>query len=71
MRSVADDLRGESIREAAKLTPLERIALALRLGERDIALYRAVHGVGDEEARKAFARARAVGRKPSMSNDPT
>jgi hypothetical protein len=70
MRSVADDLRDDQAREIAALPLGERIALALRLGERDVALYRAAHGVTEAEARAVFARARAIGRRPSNSNDP-
>jgi hypothetical protein len=35
MRSVADDLRLESLRAMARLKVSERIALALRLGDED------------------------------------
>lgn len=69
MRSVADDLRRESARELARLSPAERIALALQLGDEDVALYRAAHHVGDAEARATLRRARAHGRIPSRSND--
>lgn len=69
MRSVADDLRRDSARAVATLPVAERIALALRLGDEDIARYRAVHGVSAAEARRVFTRARAVGRTPSRSND--
>jgi hypothetical protein len=71
MRSVADDLRARTAETTADLTPSERIALAHRLAERDLALYRAAHGVTDTEARAAFARAKAIGRQPSRSNDST
>jgi hypothetical protein len=69
MRSVADDLRRESMEAAAKLTALERVALALRLGDEDVERYAAVHGTSDQEARAVFRRARAAGRVPSRSND--
>jgi hypothetical protein len=51
------------------MTPLERVELALRLGEEDVALYVSAHGVSEGEARLAFRRARAIGRVPSRSND--
>jgi hypothetical protein len=38
MRLVADDLRVETARAVARLTADERIALALRLGDDDVAL---------------------------------
>jgi len=69
MRSVADDLRLETARAVARLTPAERIALALRLGDDDVAAYSAAHGCADTDARAALRRARAIGRIPSRSND--
>jgi hypothetical protein len=70
MRSVADDLRLDSTRTVASLPVADRIRLALRLGDEDVARYRAAHGVGDAEARRALARSRRTGRPPSRSNDP-
>jgi hypothetical protein len=69
MRSVADDLRVESARAIARLTASERIELALRLGDQDVASYLTAHGLTVAEARAALARGRAVGRVPSRSND--
>ena len=69
MKSVADDLRLESMRALAEMTPARRIALAHKLGDDDVALYRATHGVSEAEARAAFRRAHAIGRIPSASND--
>jgi hypothetical protein len=68
MRSVADDLRLESARAVARLTAIERIELALTLGDQDVASYLMAHAVSDAEARAALARGRAVGRTPSRSN---
>jgi hypothetical protein len=70
MHSVADDLRRESRRALASLSALDRIALALRLGDDGVALYRMAHGVDEVSARAALARSRNVGRRPSRSNDP-
>jgi hypothetical protein len=70
MRSVADDLRLETLRAGARLKVSERIALALRLGDEDVARYQATHGVTEREARGRLARARQVGRTPSPANDP-
>lgn len=70
MRSVADDFRSESARQVANLPVSERVALALRLGEQDVALYRAAHGTSDADTRRALALARNVGRLPSRSNHP-
>ena len=69
MHSVLDDLRVETTRRRLGSTPLERIALALRLGDDDVALYRAAHGVSDVEARATFARARRIGRIESRVAD--
>jgi hypothetical protein len=69
MRSVADDLRLETVRAVAKMPVADRISLALRLGDDDVALYRAAHGVSEANARATLARARAIGRLPSPSND--
>jgi hypothetical protein len=69
MRSVADGLRLDSSLRVSRLSVVERIELALRLGEDDVALYRAAHGVSDAEARRELAHARASGRVPSLSND--
>ncbi len=70
MRSLADGFRTESARAVAKLPVSERVALALRLGDRDAALYRTAHGISDSDARRALASARNVGRASSRSNDP-
>ena len=69
MRSVADDLRAETARAVARLPPAERIALALRLGDDDVALYRAAHGVSEIAARLSLARTRSRGRRQSQSNE--
>jgi DNA-binding transcriptional regulator YdaS (Cro superfamily) len=69
VQSVADGLRLEAARMVAALSVSDRMTLALRLGARDVALYRTTHGVSDGEARRALARARAVGRLVSRSND--
>ena len=70
MRSVADDLRAETARATAGLTPFERIALALRLGDEDVALYRDAHGVSEIEARAALAHSRGHGRRRSQPTEP-
>jgi hypothetical protein len=50
MRSVADDLRREDREAVMKLTPEERIALALKLGERDLELFCRAQGLDRETA---------------------
>jgi hypothetical protein len=69
MRSIADDLRVETRAVLARLTPNERIDLAFRLGEDDLALLCAARGLAADEARRVFARARRHGRMPSRAAD--
>jgi len=69
MRSVADDLREEQRRNVQALTVEERVALAFRLGERDLEFYMATNHVGREEAMAHFRRAGAAGRIRSVCND--
>jgi hypothetical protein len=69
MRSVADDLRAETASAVARLTAEERVALALRLGDDDVTLYRTMHGASDTEARVLLARVRSLGRRQSWSHE--
>jgi hypothetical protein len=70
MRSVADGLRLDSARAVAELPAADRIALALRLGDEDVALFCTAHRASEADARRTLARARTVGRLRSCSNDP-
>lgn len=54
----------------ALLTAEDRVALALRLGDEDVALYCSVHGTSEQDARATFRRARIAGRVPSCANEP-
>lgn len=65
MQSVADDLRQELEDEVNALSIEERLALILRLGERDLDLYAQANGLDRETARRALERQRQVGRTPS------
>ena len=69
MRSVADGLRLETSDAVAKLSIPQRIELALRLGDEDVARYQSAHDVDEANARRALSRARATGRLTSRSND--
>lgn len=69
MHSVADDLREEQIREVQKMTPDERVQLALRLGERALEIYMAANHVDRAAAVAALRRSGSAGRIPSRSND--
>jgi hypothetical protein len=64
----AADVRQRQFDGYAAMTPEERVALALRLGEEGLATYMATHGV---DRRTAIARIRAthrLGRRPSASD---
>ena len=47
------------------MTPAERLAEALRLGQRDIAAYAAAHGLERDGARRELERAAQAGRRYS------
>jgi hypothetical protein len=65
MASVGDDFRRATLLKVLELSAEERIALTERLAEADIDLYCAAHKTSREEARRAFARQRQAGRRPS------
>lgn len=65
MRSVADDLREELQDEALQLPFKERMALALRLGERGLEIFRQASGLDREAALRELQRQRQAGRRPS------
>jgi hypothetical protein len=67
MRSVADELRDRSRREVEQMSPAERVALALRLGERDLDLFSRAQGLTREEARRQLRAQRQKGRTPSTA----
>jgi phosphoribosyl-ATP pyrophosphohydrolase len=69
MRSVADELREQGVSAMQKLTPDQRVRLALRLGEQAIEIYMAANHVDREAAIAAFRRTGNAGRVPSRSND--
>jgi hypothetical protein len=69
MRSVADDLRREQRRELAQLTPAERVALALRLGQRAAHTFAATRGLSIAEAQRLLRSRRQRGRQPSRCMD--
>lgn len=53
----------------AAMTPAERVALAVRLGEEGIASYMATHGLDRQTAIARIRATRRVGRRPSASAD--
>jgi len=65
MRSVADDLRRRDREAVLKLSPEERIALALRLGDEDLELFCRTQGLDRSEAIRILQRRRQAGRRYS------
>lgn len=62
MSRVAASFRHDTLAADLALSPGERVAQALRLGDCDVALYAAAHGVDPVTARQVLRRQRAVGR---------
>lgn len=65
MKSVADRLRAEDRQRLLRLSPAERVALALALGERDLEAFRRARGVSRGDARRLLERQRQEGRRRS------
>lgn len=65
MRSVADDLREELQEDVLNLPVEERMALALRLGERGLEMFRQANGLDREAAIRELQRQRQASRTPS------
>ena len=66
MRSrVAEQVRREQLEEIRRLTPSERMELALRLGERDLQVYVDVQKTDRAAALTAIRRSRQAGRRYS------
>ncbi len=65
MSSVADALRDESRARLRRMTPGERLAEALLLGQRAITAYAAAHGLDRPAARRDLERAAQRGRRAS------
>ena len=65
MRSVADQLRAETIRDFALLPPAERLRVAHELGERDLVAYATNHELTRKEALLVLQRQRKHGRRRS------
>ncbi|MCC6641335.1 MAG: hypothetical protein IT386_09265 [Deltaproteobacteria bacterium] len=62
---MADDLRRREQERVAALSPAERVAEALALGERDLEIQRAKWGLDRSEARREIERVRQQGRRRS------
>ena len=70
MQSVADSLRRDTRERVLTLSIAERIALALSLGDDDLALYMRASGKDREAALQDLRAQRARGRTPSRSASP-
>jgi hypothetical protein len=62
---VAQRLREESRERLRRMTPAERLAEALALGDDSISAYAAAHGLARPEAQRRLERAGQAGRLPS------
>ena len=69
MRSVADDLRKEQAQEILKMSPEQRMELALTLGRRALEMYMAATGKERTTALADLRRGTTSGRVPSRSHD--
>lgn len=65
MSSVADELRAQRRRELLLLSPAQRMELAFRLGDEDVAVVCSVRGLSEPDARLLIERSRQVGRRLS------
>ena len=63
MTSVAHLLRQSALEQVLQLSPAERIALALRLGDADLNLLCRYRGLDLDEAQRLLERQRQVGRR--------
>jgi hypothetical protein len=67
MRSVADALRARTIAQVLAMSPGERIALALSLGDDDLELFVRTSGLERAEALERLRARRRHGRTPSRA----
>jgi hypothetical protein len=65
MSAVADQLRLESLERLRRMTPAERLAEALALGDSAIESHAAAHGLDPDEARRRLERSGQAGRRSS------
>jgi hypothetical protein len=67
--AVARAVSQEQREQLAAMTPAERVALAVRLGEEGLASYMATHGLDRQTAIARIRATRRIGRRPSASAD--
>ncbi len=68
MRSVADDLRNDTVQRVRALEVRERIELALALGRADLERFMQATGLGRAAAVRILSGRHAEGRAPSVAN---
>jgi hypothetical protein len=68
MRDYRRSATDEQYRDFLSLSIDERIALALKLGQDEIAQVMAEEGVDRDEARRLIRRRNSAGRRPSVAN---
>jgi hypothetical protein len=66
MSALANFLRARERADVARLTPIERIHLALSLGDADVEIFCAAGGDSPERARRRIAASRHAGRRASL-----
>jgi hypothetical protein len=62
---VADSARNARRKRELAMTPAERVALALRLGKREVKTFAFMNDLSEAEAKKQIAVNRAKGRRAS------
>lgn len=67
--SLAQSIAREQREQLATMTPAERVALAVRLGEEGLASYMTTHRVDRPTAIARIRATRRLGRRPSASAD--
>ena len=70
MRSkLAEQLKKEQRERFAAMTPAERVAIGVRLGEEALAEFMSANSIDRAEAMQRIRRSRRVGRRPSKCLD--
>jgi hypothetical protein len=67
---VADEARRARLREEQALSPEERVLLARRLAERELALFASASGLSLPDAKRRLGAFRTLGRRRSVANEP-
>jgi hypothetical protein len=65
---VSDAVRSRRTEEELRLSPLERVQLALRLGETSLALFMTANHLSRDEALRVLEANKEKGRRPSCNS---